>query len=187
MALLARRKFKPKPRRIVALLDTSGSMEPYVRAFLHFLHLIANRSSSEVFTFATRLTRITKELKGANLDTAINTAGEKVPDWSSGTQIGNALATFIDHYGRRGIARGAVVVIFSDGWEHGDLSLLSQQMQRLSLLAHRIVWVNPRSAQEDYLPLAGGMAAALPFCDAFVSGHSAEALKKLVSSMTSDY
>ena len=126
--------------------------------------------------FATRLTRLTRALHSRNPERAIQRAAASAPDWSSGTRIGDALKTFNDRHGRRGMARGAVVVILSDGWERGDPAVVAREMARLRRLAFRIVWVNPRKASRGFEPLAGGMAAALPYCDAFVSGHNLRAL-----------
>jgi uncharacterized protein with von Willebrand factor type A (vWA) domain len=159
-------------------------MEPYARAYLQFLTCAAHggdrHSRSEAFVFATRLTRLTRALHSRNPERAIQRAAATAPDWSSGTRIGDALNTFNDRHGRRGMARGAVVVILSDGWERGDPGLVGREMERLSRLAYRIVWVNPRVAAAGFVPRAGGMAAALPYCDALVSGHSLEALEEVV-------
>jgi uncharacterized protein with von Willebrand factor type A (vWA) domain len=110
-------------------------------------------------------------------------AGEEAPDWSGGTRIGLALREFLDGYGARGMARGAVVVIISDGWETGAADQLGAQMARLSRLAHRIVWVNPRTAKPGYQPLTGGMAAAWPYCDAVVSAHRLDAVDALLDAI----
>ena len=123
-------------------------MEPYARAYLQFLTCAAQggdrHTRSEAFVFATRLTRLTRALHSRNPERAIQRAAATAPDWSSGTRIGDALKTFNDRHGRRGMARGAVVVILSDGWERGDPALVGREMERLSRLAYRIVWVNPR-------------------------------------------
>jgi uncharacterized protein with von Willebrand factor type A (vWA) domain len=163
-------------RRLVLLCDISGSMEPYTRAFLQLLHAAVGGANAEAFVFATRLTRLTVALRGRQPDLAIERAAAAARDWSSGTRLGEALRRFNDVYGRRGMARGAVVVILSDGWERGDPTLVAREMARLRRLAFRIVWVNPRKAGRDFAPLVGGMAAALPYCDAFVSGHNLRAL-----------
>jgi uncharacterized protein with von Willebrand factor type A (vWA) domain len=184
---LARRRRRVVRRRLVLLCDISGSMEPYARAYLQFLTCAAGggdrRTRSEAFVFATRLTRLTRALHSRSPERAIQRAAATAPDWSSGTRIGDALKTFNDHHGRRGMARGAVVVILSDGWERGDPALVGREMERLSRLAHRIVWVNPRVAAAGFAPRAGGMAAALPYCDALVSGHSLEALDEVVDAI----
>jgi len=171
-----RRRRRRVPRRLVVLCDISGSMEAYSRAFLQFLHSATAGADAEAFVFATRLTRLTRALRGRNPDLALARAAAAAPDWAGGTRIGEALARFNDRYGRRGMAHGAVIVILSDGWERGDPDLLAREMERLRRLAHRIIWVNPRKAAPGFEPLAGGMAAALPSCDAFVAGNSLRAL-----------
>jgi len=169
---LERRRRRRRPRRLVFLCDVSGSMEPYTRASLQLLQAAAGGAEAEVFVFATRLTRLTRALRGGDPDAALARAAALPPDWSGGTRIAEALRVFIDRHGRRGMARGAVVVILSDGWERGEPAALGHEMERLARLAHRIVWVNPRKAAPGFAPLTGGMAAALPFCDAFLSGHN---------------
>jgi len=181
---LARRERRHEPRRLVMLCDISGSMEPYARAYLQFLTCaVGSGPDAEAFVFATRLTRLTRALASRRPDQAIQRAAAAAPDWSSGTRIGDALKAFNDQHGRRGMARGAVVVILSDGWERGDPALVGRQMERLSRLAHRIVWVNPRVAAGGFSAEAGGMRAALPYCDALVSGHSFDALAEVVEAI----
>jgi len=181
---LARRRRRVVPRRLVMLCDISGSMEPYARAYLQFLTCAAGSGpDAEAFVFATRLTRLTRALSSRNPERAIQRAAEAAPDWSSGTRIGDALKAFNDRHGRRGMARGAVVVILSDGWERGDPLLVGREMERLARLAHRIVWVNPRVSSAAFAPRAGGMVAALPHCDALVSGHSFSALGEVVDAI----
>jgi len=172
-----------RPRRLVFLCDISGSMEPYTRAFLQLLHAAVGGARAEAFVFATRLTRITRALDSSRADVAIERAAATARDWSSGTRIGESLKRFNDRYGRRGMARGAVVVIVSDGWERGDPLLVAEQMRRLRRLAYRIVWVNPRSASPEFAPSTGGMAAALPVCDALVSGHNVRALSTVADAI----
>jgi uncharacterized protein with von Willebrand factor type A (vWA) domain len=170
------------------LCDISGSMEPYARAYLQFLTCAAGSGpDAEAFVFATRLTRLTRALSSRTPERAIQRAAAAAPDWSSGTRIGDALKTFNDRHGRRGMARGAVVVILSDGWERGDPMLVGREMERLARLAHRIVWVNPRVGASAFAPRAGGMAAALPYCDALVSGHSFQALAEVVDAIGADF
>jgi uncharacterized protein len=179
---LARRHRRVVRRRLVLLCDISGSMEPYARAYLQFLTCAAGSDPrAEAFVFATRLTRITRALASRNPERAIQRAAAAAPDWSSGTRIGDALKAFNDRHGRRGMARGAVVVILSDGWERGDPVLVRREMERLARLAHRIVWVNPRVSASTFSVRAGGMVAALPHCDALVSGHSFNALAEVVA------
>jgi uncharacterized protein with von Willebrand factor type A (vWA) domain len=181
---LARRRRRTVRRRLVLLCDISGSMEPYARAYLQFLTSAAGSGpGAEAFVFATRLTRLTRALASRHPERAIERAAAAAPDWSSGTRIGEALKTFNDRHGRRGMARGAVVVILSDGWERGDPTLVGREMERLARLAHRIVWVNPRVSASAFSVQAGGMVAALPHCDAFVSGHSLAALGEVADAI----
>jgi len=177
------RRRKPRRRRVVLIADISGSMEPYARAYLHLLHGAVRATKAEAFVFATRLTRLTRDLTTRNADLALQKASLRAPDWSGGTRIGQALTAFNDEFGRRGVARGAIIVIVSDGWERDDPAVISEQMARLARLAHRIVWVNPRSANEQFEPLVGGMAAALPYVDTMVSGHSLAAISGLLEAI----
>jgi uncharacterized protein len=181
---LARRHRRVTRRRLVMLCDISGSMKPYARAYLQFLTCAAGSGpNAEAFAFATRLTRLTRALASPNPERAIQRAAETAPDWSSGTRIGDALREFNNRHGRRGMARGAVIVILSDGWERGDSMLVGREMERLARLAHRIVWVNPRVSAGDFSVQSGGMRAALPYCDALVSGHNFEALDEVVEAI----
>jgi uncharacterized protein len=179
-----------RPRRLVVLCDISGSMEPYARALLLLLYALnggqfrSSENRPEVFSFATRLTRLTPALSAASPATMLAKAGEAAPDWSGGTRIGAALKEFNDRYGTRGMARGAVVLIISDGWETGDPELLRQQMARLARVAYRIVWANPRTQSPRYRPEVGGMAAAWPYCDAVVSAHNLDALDDLLAALS---
>lgn len=173
-------------RRLILLCDVSGSMEPYTRVFLTLLQGAVAGAKAEAFVFATRLTRVTRQLGLRNPDQALDRAAASVTDWAGGTRLAESLRRFVDDYGRRGLARGAVVVILSDGWAQDDPEQVSAQMARLRRLAYRIVWVNPRKAAVDYQPLAGGMAAALPYCDYFVSGHSYNALADVAAAIKAD-
>lgn len=172
-----------RPRRLVVLCDISGSMEPYARAMIQLLYCAAGGAQAEVFTFATRLTRLTPALRRTLPSLALQRAGEAAPDWLGGTKIGESIKEFNDVYGRRGMARGAIIVIISDGWDTGDPEVLRREMERLSLVAFRIVWVNPRTKSASYQPLAGGMAAAWPHCDAVVSAHTLAALDQLACAL----
>ena len=184
---LRRRRRRVVPRRLVLLCDISGSMEPYARAYLQFLACAAGCGpNAEAFAFATRLTRLTRALRSRNPERAIQRAAAAAPDWSSGTRIGEALRAFNDRHGRRGMARGAVVVILSDGWERGDPALVGRELERLSRLAYRIVWVNPRLAADAFSVRAGGMVAALPHIDALVSGHSFAALREVTEAIAGE-
>lgn len=171
-----------RPRRTVFLVDVSGSMEPYARGLARFAHAaVGSRriGQVEVFAFGTRLTRLTKELAGRDPDSALLAASGSVADWSGGTRIGSVLQEFNDRWGVRGMARGAVVVICSDGWDRGEPELVATEMERLERVAHRVVWVNPLKASPGYEPLARGMAAALPYVDQFVEGHAVSSLEQL--------
>jgi hypothetical protein len=169
-----------RPRRVVLLCDVSGSMEAYARPLARFLHAaVAGRSRVEAFALGTRLTRVTRELATRDPDAALADATRAVPDWSGGTRLGEGLRRFNDEWGVRGMARGAVVVVLSDGWDRGDPALLAEELRRLRRVAHRIVWVNPLKATPGYEPLARGMAAALPFVDDLLEGHSLASLEAL--------
>ena len=178
--LLYRRR-QARPRRVVLLIDVSGSMSPYADALLRFAHAAvrARPASTEVFTIGTRLTRVTREMRLRDPDKALAASGSAIPDWSGGTRLGEVIKAFLDRWGQRGTARGAVVVVCSDGWERGGTDLLAEQMARLRRLAHSVVWVNPHKGRTGYEPLTGGMLAALPSVDHFVSGHSMAAFEEL--------
>jgi uncharacterized protein len=167
-------------RRLVLILDISGSMADYSRALVMFAHaaLRADRRF-EAFCFGTRLTRVTKALTGSAANEGLERAAAEVVDWEGGTRIGESLKRFLDDFGHGGMARGAVVVICSDGLDVGDPELLHAQMARLSRLAHRVVWVNPLKEDPAYEPLARGMKAALPYIDVFTSGHNLVSLEAL--------
>jgi uncharacterized protein with von Willebrand factor type A (vWA) domain len=178
----AHRDRRDRPRRVVLLVDVSGSMSSYADALLRFAHAASHRDrgpATEVFTIGTRLTRVTRELGHRDPDVAMKAIAGSIPDWSGGTRLGVLLKEFLDMWGQRGLARGSIVVVLSDGWERGDVSLLAEQMQRLHRLAHRVIWANPRAGRPGFAPLAAGMAAALPSVDEFVSGHSIAALERL--------
>jgi uncharacterized protein with von Willebrand factor type A (vWA) domain len=183
---LVRRERTDRTRRVVLLADVSGSMAGYSRAYLSLLAAAVRGARAEAFVFATRLTRVTRPLAIGSVDEALRRAATAADDWSGGTRIGTALKDFNDRWGRRGLARGAVVVVVSDGWERGDPAELAEQMGRLARLAHRIVWVNPRLQSAGYEPLVGGMRAALPHVDVFLSGHSVDALAEVVAAIASD-
>jgi uncharacterized protein with von Willebrand factor type A (vWA) domain len=189
---LLRHRRSERPRRVVLLVDVSGSMAPYSDALLRFAHAAGQAGTGsprsgrtgrplEVFTIGTRLTRVTAELGIRDPDEAMAAAAAAIPDWSGGTRLGDLLQQFLDRWGQRGMARGAIVVVLSDGWERGDETLLGEQMARLHRLAARVVWANPLKARPGYAPLAAGMAAALPHVDDFVEGHSLAALERLAA------
>jgi hypothetical protein len=173
-------------RRVVLLVDVSGSMSAYADALLRLAHRVlrsgmAGGGRVEVFTIGTRLTRLTPALRAhRDPDAALRAAGELVPDWSGGTRLGEVLRAFADRWGQRGLARGAVLVICSDGWERGDVDLLTGQVERLRRLSHRLVWVNPHRGKAGYLPVQQGIVAVLPHVDDFVAGHSLAAFEEVL-------
>ena len=180
---LMHRRRRRRPRRLVLLCDVSGSMEPYTRVYLTLLQGAVSGAGAEAFVFSTQLTRLTRQLAVRDPDQALARAAGTAEDWASGTRLAGCLRQFLDGHGRRGLARGAVVVVLSDGWAAEDPASVERQMARLGRLAHRVVWVNPRKAAPGYAPLVGGMAAALPYCDEFVSGHNLAALQELANAV----
>lgn len=169
-------------RRLVIILDVSGSMEPYARAMLRFVHAaVSGRQRVEAFAIGTRLTRVTRELNSRDPDKALTAASNRVLDWSGGTRLGECLRSFNDQWGVRGMARGSIVVVLSDGWDRGDPAVLGAEMQRLQRIAYHVIWVNPLKVTPGYAPLARGMAAALPYVDHFVEGHSLAAMHELAA------
>lgn len=181
---IAWRRRGTRPRRVVLLVDVSGSMSGYADALLRLAHRFVQAGHGtrtvEVFTLGTRLTRITAALRHRDADRAIVAAGEAVPDWSGGTRLGETMKAFLDRWGARGLARGAVVVVFSDGWERGDCSGLAEQAARLHRVAHRVVWVNPHRGKSGYEPVQQGVRAVLPHVDDFLAGHSMATYLELV-------
>ncbi len=179
-ALLLRRERRRRPRRLVFVLDVSGSMSDYSRGLLTFAHAALQADGRwEAFCFGTRLTRVTGALAASDPDEALRRATVEVVDWDGGTRIGDSLKTFLDRYGHGGLTRGAVVVVCSDGLDTGDPALLDEQMARLGRLAHTVVWLNPLKEDPVYEPLARGMAAALPHVDVFASGHNLASLEEI--------
>jgi uncharacterized protein with von Willebrand factor type A (vWA) domain len=181
------RKPSTKLRRLVVLLDISGSMEPYARALLRFMHAaVVGRQRVEAFTLGTRLTRITRELANRDPDRALARTSAQVSDWSGGTRLGECLQNFNDNWGVGSLARGSIFVILSDGWDRGEPQVLAEQMLRLQRVAYRVIWVNPLKVSPGYAPLARGMAAAMPYIDDFVEGHSLDALRELTAVIARD-
>jgi uncharacterized protein with von Willebrand factor type A (vWA) domain len=176
------RRPRTRARRIVLLVDVSGSMEPYADSLLRLGHRMSHEVPGrvEVFTIGTRLTRVTTALRHLDPEEALKAAGQSVPDWSGGTRLGESIRAFIVRWGQRGVARGSVVVIASDGWERGDPRLLGEQVARLQRLAHAVVWMNPHRGKAGYQPVQGGIAAALPYVDHLVAGHSLASFAELL-------
>jgi uncharacterized protein with von Willebrand factor type A (vWA) domain len=183
--LLERRWRRPtqRPRRLVLVLDVSGSMAPYARVLLQYVQAsVAARTRVEAFAFGTQLTRLTLELAGRDPDVALHRAADRVVDWSGGTRIGASLATLNREHGRR-IGRGAFVVVLSDGWDRGDPDELAAELARLRRTAHRLVWLNPLAADPRYEPLTVGMRTAMPHVDRLLPGNSIASLEQLADLM----
>ena len=169
-----------RARKVVLLVDVSGSMSGYADALIRLAHAYCVAGVPvEVFTLGTRLTQITRPLHQRDPDRAIVAAGDAIPDWSGGTRLAEGVKVFLDRWGRRGMARGAVVVVFSDGWERDQPEALGEQVRRLRAVAHRVVWVNPHRGRAGYEPVQGGIMAVLPHVDHFVAGHSLAAFEEL--------
>jgi len=177
---LAYRRKGRRPRRVVLLVDVSGSMSPYADALLRFAHAVARRIPVEAFTLGTRLTRVSRQLRQRDPELALAAAARAVPDYAGGTRLGETLRAFLDRWGQRGVARQAVVVLFSDGWERGDPSLLGTQMARLRRLAHAVFWVNPHAGRDGYAPIQSGIVAAIDHVDRLLAGHSLATLQELL-------
>lgn len=170
------RRRSTKPRRLVLLIDVSGSMAAYSDALLRFAHVVARAMPVEVRTIGTRLTRVTRQLKERDPERALRAVGRAIPDYEGGTRLGEALRRFNQQWRQR----GAVVVLFSDGWERGDPTLLANELARLKRLSHQVIWVNPHAGKPGYQPVQRGVVAALPHVDRMVAGHSVHALEELL-------
>ncbi len=183
----ARREQKRKPRPLVILADISGSMESYTRLLLLFIYGLAEGldRKAEAFLFSTRLTRITRELAGRDVDRALQEVSRAVPDWSGGTRIGEALKAFNFHWGRRVLSRGAVAILISDGWDCGEVELLREEIARLQRSSHRLIWLNPLLGSPQYQPLTRGMETALPYIDDFLPVHNLASLEDLAEHLAS--
>ena len=175
-----RRACEVRRRPLVLICDVSGSMERYTRMLLHFVHGLSGREwRVETFLFATRLTRVTREMLRPRATTAVQAVARYVPDWGGGTRIGDALRTFNIQWRRRVMARGPIVLLISDGWDRGDPEILRREMARLSRSCYRLIWLNPLLGSPSYQPLARGMQAALPFVDDFLPVHNLASLEAL--------
>ncbi len=180
VAEIALRQRREVPRHIVFLIDISGSMKTYGSAYLRFAYATRRvRAKTEVFTVGTRLTRVTRAISQPHVERAIKDVMGEIPDWSGGTRLGLQLRQFVRNYGARGLARGAIVVIASDGWERGDVSMLGDSMAHLSRLAHRVIWVNPHLHRPGFAPLTAGMEISMPYISTLLSGHSLAAFEDL--------
>jgi uncharacterized protein with von Willebrand factor type A (vWA) domain len=179
------RKHRRRPRPRILLVDVSGSMLPYAEALLRFAYAAWRCAprATEVFTMGTRLTRLTPHLRNGDPDSALRASAKAIPDWAGGTRLGDQMKAFLDFWGQRGMARGAIVVIASDGWERGGAEQLRFQMQRMRRLAYRVIWTNPHKSSRAFEPLTAGMRAALPFLHEFVAGSTAGELAVLMKCM----
>ena len=184
---LHRRRRRLRTRRLTLLLDVSGSMADYSRNLVQFAHTSARAADRvEVFCFGTRLTRITRELEHRRPDLALDRAAAAVTDWEGGTRIGACLDEFVRRWARRGLTRGGIVVICSDGLDRGDPELLESAMERLSRLCHRIVWLNPHKGDRtDFTPDTLGMMVAEPYVDELLSGHDLASLSEFAHVLAS--
>jgi uncharacterized protein with von Willebrand factor type A (vWA) domain len=180
-----RRKPKLRPRPLVVIADISGSMERYTRLLLHFFYSLSEglEQAVEVFLFSTRLTRVSRQLRGRNLEKVMREVAQAVPDWSGGTRIGDALKRFNYDWARRVLGRGAVVLLISDGWDRGDPILVGEEMARLQRSCYRLVWLNPLLGSPRYEPLTRGIQAALPYIDDFRPVHNLASLEDLADQL----
>lgn len=173
-----------KPRRIIFFIDVSGSMKPYADSLLRLAHHVASGApETEVFAIGTRLTRITRAMHIPDAADALTEAGNLIPDWAGGTRLADNIREFLATWGRRGLARGAIVVIASDGWERAQVADLGQQMRYLAGLASRVIWSNPHAGKAGYQPIQGGIAAALPHLDALIAGHSFASFERVIGAI----
>ncbi|MFV1858278.1 MAG: VWA domain-containing protein [Anaerolineales bacterium] len=178
---LPQRSRRSKPRRLVVIADISGSMERYSSLLLHFIFGLSESlgQRTEAFVFGTRLTRISRQMRGHDVGRTLGEVARRVPDWSGGTRIGQALKTFNFSWARRVLARGAVMLLVSDGWDRGDVGLLRVEMARLQRSSYRLIWLNPLLGSADYEPRTRGMQAALPFVDDFLPIHNLSSVEDL--------
>lgn len=181
---VGRRRPRTKPRPLVVLCDVSGSMDRYSRLLLHWLHTVGRGTHrAEVFVFGTRVTRITHQLRGRDVDAALDRVSAEVLDWAGGTRIGECLRAFNVHWARRVLRRGAVVLVISDGWDRGDPERLRAEMERLQRGSHRLIWLNPLLGSPGYEPLTRGIRAALPYVDLFLPVHNLDSLDALAHAL----
>lgn len=181
---LARQEVRKKPRSLVMVGDVSGSMESFTRIYLHLMRSLVVYGDAEVFTFSTELRRVTVPLRDKDPQAAIDRMTAEVQDRFGGTRIAQSIGDLVSSPVWSNSLRGSVVLIASDGWDSDAPESLEHEMRRLQRMAHRVIWINPRSAAAEFEPLVAGMAAALPLVDDFVSGHSLAAVRELLATLT---
>jgi uncharacterized protein with von Willebrand factor type A (vWA) domain len=173
-----------KPRPLAIIADVSGSMERYARMLLHFIHTVAEGERRvEAFVFATRFTRLTREIASRGVGAAADIPAH-VPDWGGGTRIGDAIRTFNVQWRRRVLPAGAIVLLISDGWDRGEPDVLAREMARLQRSCRRLIWLNPLLGAPGYQPMTRGMRAALPFVDDFLPVHNLDSLEALAAHLS---
>ena len=177
---LVRRKKRIKKTKVVLLCDVSGSMDCYSRFLIQFMYGLQNELwGVETFVFSTSLSRITHLIRTKDIVNALEKISGSILGWSGGTNIGRSLHTFNRSFAPSMLTHRTVVVIISDGWDRGDVSVLEREMQDLKRRAKKIIWLNPLLASENYEPLCKGMQAALPYLDMFLSVHNVNSLVSL--------
>ncbi len=178
---LAWRRRRVRPRPLVVLCDISGSMEAYARIFLQFIYSLKGSTEHlEAFVFATRLTRISRQLQNRDVDLALRQAADAIVDWGGGTRIGESFKRFNYDWGRRVLGRGAIVIVLSDAWDRGDVELLERETARLKRSCQRLMWLNPLLGSAGYQPLTRGIRRVMPYLDDFMPVHNLASLEQLV-------
>jgi uncharacterized protein len=177
---LARRKPQREKLELVLICDVSKSMELYSRFLVQFAYCFQSVFKRiDTFVFSTNLLKISDILRGGEFDKVLKNLSQNVPNWSGGTRIGESLETFVNDFGSKSLSSKSVVIIVSDGWETGDVSVLSDVMQQIHRRAHRVIWLNPLAGNPNYEPSTAAMTAAMPFVDVFAAAHNAASLRRL--------
>jgi uncharacterized protein len=177
---LARRKPQRERLELVLICDVSKSMELYSRFLVQFAYCFQSVFKRiDTFVFSTNLLKISDILRGPNFENVLKNLSQNVPNWSGGTRIGESLETFVTDFGTKNLTSKSVVIIVSDGWETGDVSILSEAMQQIHRRAHRVIWLNPLAGNPNYEPTTAAMSAAMPFVDVFAAAHNAASLRRL--------
>ncbi|MFW2380887.1 MAG: vWA domain-containing protein [Acidimicrobiales bacterium] len=180
---LKRSRQHVRPRRVVMLVDVSGSMQSFTRPYLHLTRSLAVSGRAEIFAFGTKLTRITSSLRHRSADEAVDRASEEVGDRFGGTRLAHSIHSLLTDGVWGSYTRGAIVIIASDGWDTDPPDEVEKQMAKLARRCHRVIWLNPRSADPEFEPLVGSMAAALPYCSDFLPGHSLRSMSDVVDAI----